>query len=264
MDSTNKTLYIPLYGKAKMSEAGIIIKDAKAEEIWAREGFELTGKAKSKWLCYYMAMRGKVFDTSVTQVAEKMPDAVVLHIGRGMDSRCVRLNINNKWYDMDFAPVIAERRKYYAESENYKMLPADAAKPGEWLNNFEKNSRAIVVMEGVTMYLTPEEIKNLILSLQNQFSQVIFIADFYTVFGAKASKYKNPVKDVGAVIVSGMDRPEDLIFNPNINFVREWDMTPDSLINQLPAKDRQFFKKVMAGSFAKKIYRMFEYNITGV
>ena len=62
MDSVNKTLYIPLYGKAAVSRQGILLHDPKAEEIWAEAGFPLKGKTKSKWLTYYMGMRAAVFD----------------------------------------------------------------------------------------------------------------------------------------------------------------------------------------------------------
>lgn len=41
MNSINKTLYIPLYGKSCVSQKGIILHDEKAEEIWAAEGFSL-------------------------------------------------------------------------------------------------------------------------------------------------------------------------------------------------------------------------------
>ena len=62
MENVNKTLYIPLFGKAYVSEKGILLKDPKAEEIWAAEGVPLKGKSKSKWLAYYMAMRASVMD----------------------------------------------------------------------------------------------------------------------------------------------------------------------------------------------------------
>lgn len=50
MNEVNKTLYIPLYGKAEVSRKGIILQDPIAEKIWKAEGFKITGKAKSKWL----------------------------------------------------------------------------------------------------------------------------------------------------------------------------------------------------------------------
>ena len=47
MTGVNKTLFIPLYGKAKVSRQGIIIKDSMAEKIWDTEAFEVHGKSKS-------------------------------------------------------------------------------------------------------------------------------------------------------------------------------------------------------------------------
>ena len=116
MNNVNKTLYIPLYGKSFVSKKGIILNDKKAEEIWEKEGFELKGKSKSKWLAYYMGMRSKVFDLWLSQKMEENTEAVVIHIGCGMDSRIERVGSNGHlWYDVDFPEVIEERRKYYQE-----------------------------------------------------------------------------------------------------------------------------------------------------
>ncbi len=38
MDEVNRTLFIPLYGKAQVSRKGILLQDAKAEEIWEVAG----------------------------------------------------------------------------------------------------------------------------------------------------------------------------------------------------------------------------------
>lgn len=62
MNSVNKTLFIPLYGKSYVSKKGLFLTDKKAEEIWEAEGFALKGKSKSKWLAYYMGIRSAVFD----------------------------------------------------------------------------------------------------------------------------------------------------------------------------------------------------------
>lgn len=62
MDNVNKTLYIPLYGKAFVSKRGILLRDPDAERIWDAAGFPLKGKAASKWLAYNMGMRSAVFD----------------------------------------------------------------------------------------------------------------------------------------------------------------------------------------------------------
>ncbi len=111
------------------------------------------------------------------------------------------------------------------------------------------------------MYLTNEELGSLLLALQSQFSNVLLLMDSYTVFGAKASGFKNPVNDVGAKIVSGIDYPEILEQNEGIRFVRELDMTPSGLVDELSGFEQIFFRLMFAGKAAKRIYRLYEYKI---
>lgn len=152
MDNVNKTLYIPLYGKAFVSKKGIILKDAKAEEIWNAEGFALKGKSKSKWLAYYMGMRAAVFDSWLRKQMQEDKDAIIIHIGCGMDSRIERVGtMQHVWYDVDFPDVIAERKRYYQETAEYHMIESDARK-NEWIRTLPTNRNAIIVMEGVSMY----------------------------------------------------------------------------------------------------------------
>ena len=88
MDSVNKTLYIPLYGKAYVSRRGILLSDPDAEVIWEKSGFALKGKSASKWLSLYMGMRSAVFDRWLREKLSEKPGSTVLHLGCGLDSRC--------------------------------------------------------------------------------------------------------------------------------------------------------------------------------
>lgn len=73
MNSVSKTLYIPLFRKAYVRKNGILLCDKKAEEIWAREGFPLRSRSRSKWLAYYMAMRCAAFDEWTTRQMARLP-----------------------------------------------------------------------------------------------------------------------------------------------------------------------------------------------
>ena len=95
MNNINKTLYIPLYGKAFVSKKGILLRDKKAEEIWEKEGFALKGKSKSKWLAYYMGIRSAVFDDWLRKKMSSQDNCIVIHIGCGMDSRVERVGTGN-------------------------------------------------------------------------------------------------------------------------------------------------------------------------
>ena len=258
MDNVNKTLYIPLYGKSYVSRKGILLHDSKAEEIWAAEGFALKGKSRSKWLAYYMGMRAAVFDQWVKKATEEAPSAVVVHIGCGMDSRAERIGTQTHlWFDIDFPEVISQRKRYYQETANYKMRSADV-RSADWLADVPAGN-AIIVMEGVSMYLRPEELKQMLGQIAAHFEKARLLMDCYTELAAKASKIRNPINDVGVTRVYGLDNPK-LLEESGIFFVREYEMTPAQLVNQLHGMEKTIFKALYAGSIAKKMYRLYEYR----
>ncbi len=259
MNNVNKTLYIPLYGKNYVSKKGLFLNDKKAEEIWEAEKFSLKGKSKSKWLAYYMGVRSAVFDEWLKQQMSVLQDAVVIHIGCGMDSRAIRVGVEgHKWYDVDFSEVIEERKRYYAETTNYQMIAGDARDCG-WLTNIKESQSAIVVMEGVSMYLTIEEMQGLTDSLCSHFEKLALLVDCYTSFAAKMSKHRNPIKDVGVTEVYGIDNPQ-VYQSEKLAYVKEHTMIPQKYIDELKGFERFIFAKLYAGSFSKKLYRLFEYK----
>ena len=259
MNSVNKTLYIPLYGKSYVSKKGLFLNDRKAEEIWGTEGFSLKGKSKSKWLAYYMGIRSAVFDEWLKQQMADAPNAVVIHIGCGMDSRVIRVGTkNHKWYDVDFSEVIEERKRYYVETDSYKMIAGDA-KESKWLSSIKETQYSIVIMEGVSMYLTVDEMRNLADSLCAHFEKLALLVDCYTSFAAKMSKHRNPINDVGVTEVYGIDNPQDYQ-NGELAFAKEHTMIPEKYIDELKGFERFIFSKFYAGSFSKKLYRLFEYK----
>jgi len=260
MDSVNKTLYIPLYGKAYVSRKGILLQDAKAEALWEAEGFPLKGKSASKWLAYCMGMRSAVFDRWTKDKIRKNPKATVLHIGCGLDNRVGRVAAGETlWYDVDFPEVIAQRKLHYRETDTYRMVSADARESG-WLEHIPGDC-AIVVLEGISMYLKPEELQALFAAIRTRFSTAAILMDCYTQFAAKASKYKNPINDVGVTEVYGLDDPRSLE-QSGLQFLSEWDMTPEDMISQLQGMEKWVFRKLYAGKMARKLYRMYEF--TGV
>lgn len=259
MNNVNKTLYIPLYGKSYVSKKGLFLDDKKAEEIWEIEGFSLKGKSKSKWLAYYMGVRSAVYDEWLKEQLAERDDAVVIHIGCGMDSRIIRVGTeNHKWYDVDFPDVMEERKKYYTESADYQMIAGDV-RDGKWLTAIREDQSAIVVMEGVSMYLTVEEMQNLTNSLCAHFEKITLLMDCYTSFAAKMSKRRNPINDVGVTEVYGIDDPE-IYQNGEFIFIKEHTMVPEKYMDELKGFERFIFSKLYAGGFSKKLYRLFEYQ----
>lgn len=258
MNNVNKTLYIPLYGKAYVSKKGIILNDPTAVEIWNKEGFSLKGKSKSKWLAYYMAMRSRVIDDFVNEQIEKNPEAVVLHLGCGLDSRCLRLKSQPKaFYDIDFKDVIDTRKLYFSENNHYHMISSDVSNTS-YLSQIPQN-QGIIVMEGLSMYLNFKQLQGLFEALNQHFSSCVIIMDVYSTLAAKASKFKNPINDVGVSEVYGID-DSNCLNTGTLTFKEKLEMTPNVYISLLDKSEQLLFRKLYAGNFSKKLYQLFVYN----
>lgn len=260
MNNVNRTLYIPLYGKAYVSKRNIILNDEMAENIWDKEGFQLKGKSKSKWLAYYMGMRSAVFDKWINNKLDEDDKSIVIHIGCGLDSRVERVTANDsEWYDLDFPEVIEERKKYYHETEKYHMIASDVCELS-WIDLLPVDKDVVLVMEGVSMYLNDVQLKNLFTSINQHFNSVKILMDCYSERASKLSEKRNPINDVGVTKTYGYDNPELIVKGSGFKFIKEHDMTPCKYINQLNGIEKIVFKKLYAGTFAKSLYKLYEFE----
>ncbi|MBE6038492.1 MAG: class I SAM-dependent methyltransferase [Anaerofustis stercorihominis] len=257
MNSTNKTAFIPLYGKSYVSKQNIILNDKKAEEIWQKEAFPLKGKARSKWLAFYMGMRASVIDDLTNKILAESNNTVVIHLGCGLDSRCLRVNdVYDKWYDIDMEPVVDIRRNYYDQTNKYEMVSADVTDM-EWISYTDAALNAVVVMEGISMYLPQESIYEIFSALGEKYPTVHIIMDAYTNKAVRLSKLSNPIDTVDASAITGIDDP-DILNTPNgVHYCKKLSITPEEKINELQGFDKLFFRYMFAGKFADSLYRLY-------
>ena len=255
MNAVNRTLYIPLYGRARVSRAGIILHDPAAERIWAVEAFPIRGSARSKWLAYNMAMRARVFDEWTQAQLAEAPDVLVLHVGCGLDSRCERVKAERgMWMDCDLPEVIAARRAHYAETERYRMAALDACCPAQ-IEALPEARTAIVVMEGLAMYLTGDELNAFFAALRRKYGHLRALLDVYTAMGARASRLKNPVRAVGVTALHGVR--DIAAVSGGLRVSGELSFTPEHLVAQLPRGERMIFRLLFTGKAYRALYRLY-------
>ena len=206
-----------------------------------------------------MGVRSSVFDEWLKQKMCDLEDSVIIHIGCGLDSRVLRVGTqNHKWYDVDFPEVIEERKRYFTETDDCKMLSGDI-RDASLIDAVKEKKSAIVLMEGVSMYLKADEMRRFTDSLSSHFESLVLLLDAYTSFAAKMSKLKNPINDVGVSEVYGIDNPASYQ-NSELIFFKEHEMIPQKYIDELKGYERLVFAKLYAGGFSKKLYRLFEYK----
>lgn len=260
LNNESKTLFIPLYGKALMSKQNLFIKDKKAEEIIDSVGYNFKEVKQSKWLSMYMAARAAQLDDMCNNYIKENECPVIIHLGCGLDSRVLRVNQEYKmWYDLDFESVIELRKQYYNETDKYKMI-GKSVTDFIWLDEVNEHDEVLIIAEGLTMYLSEEELKNIIDKINSKFSKVTLIFDAYSKKAVKASKLKNPVNQVNAQIKFGIDKTEDILkLNNNLKFVNEY--TIEYKEDNLKGITKNIFEKVYCGKIAQSYYKIYELKL---
>ncbi|WP_214659192.1 class I SAM-dependent methyltransferase [Candidatus Formimonas warabiya] len=263
LTAENETLFIPLYSKAEMSREGKILSDKKAEEIVKNIDYDFSKNKISRYVNIYMGLRAAIIDDYVNQFLQSNPRSIVLHLGCGLDSRIERVVEKPiLWYDLDMPDVIKVRKKFYAESENYRMISASVTDL-HWLNTITRSDLpTLIIAEGLTMYLTEEEMKELFLAFQKKFDRAVFIFDAYSLLSVKISQYKNPVNKMGATIRWGLDSPQEIKkYADGITHLETKYFTNDKRIERLGGFTKSMFKLIYSNNFMKNLYRIYIFQI---
>jgi len=130
------------------------------------------------------------FDSHVRDFMQRNPEAVVVHIGCGLDTRFERVdNGRVEWFDLDLPDVMALRGKLiHSESSRYHALAASVFEDG-WLEDVSrfKSRPFMFIAEGVLPYFEEEQVKSLFLKLGEHFPGCELVCDAHTPFGIWAN-----------------------------------------------------------------------------
>lgn len=248
-------------GKALMSKNNLFIRDSKAEEIINKVDFDFSKLKQSKWLSMYMALRAKIIDEICNRYITQNPSTTVIHLGCGLDSRCVRVDNNNiSWYDIDFQSVIDLRKQFYTETENYKMI-GKSVTDLSWLDEIDlDNQSVLIVAEGLTMYLSEQELQHLLKGINDKFGNATIVFDAYSKQAVKSSKLKNPVNQMNASIKWGMNNPSEFtILNENLEFIKEYLIRHKE--NNLKGMTKFIFENLYCGKISESLYKIYEFRL---
>ena len=260
MKNESLTLFIPLWGKAIMSREGFL-PDKTAEEIVSTVDFDFAKVDKSRKLAIYMAMRAALYDGYVRDFAQKHPDGLILQLGVGLDGRVRRVPVGNPWYDLDFPEVIDLRKNWFPGDERHHLIAAPAL-PATWLEDIPTAEHALVLAEGLSMYLSEADMRELMAALQGHFRHTAFIFDAYSKAAARLSAIKNPINAVKAKIDFALDDPQALLSGTTgmRSTFQTGIITPEA-IAKLKGSDKLRFR--FMGRFGNGLYRIFGYELEG-
>ncbi|WP_156756514.1 class I SAM-dependent methyltransferase [Actinokineospora pegani] len=128
---------------------------------------------------HLVVLRAKRLDTWAARFLAAHPDAVVAHLGCGLDSRWLRLAPppTVSWFDVDLPEVMALRRQLYGDAEGYRMIASSVTDP-RWVDHLPTGRPLLVIAEGLLMYLTAPHVAGLLtrLTARAPAGQVLFDA----------------------------------------------------------------------------------------
>ncbi|MQA85191.1 MAG: class I SAM-dependent methyltransferase [Streptosporangiales bacterium] len=173
LSGVKETLLLTLYDRAAdYRSPKPILGDRWAAEVL--DGIDGYNRFKM-WLFsadrYGIVLRASRLDAWVGAFLVRHPDATVLSLGCGLDSRAFRLDVPDavQWYDVDYPDVVELRRRLYPRRDNYHLISSSVTEPG-WLDEVPDTGRPVlVVAEGLLPYLARGDVERLLARITERF-----------------------------------------------------------------------------------------------
>ncbi len=209
-----------------------------------------------------IAVRGAQLDIWTRQFLANHDRPVVLQIGAGLDSRVFRVDPgpNVDWYDIDFPDVIALRERFYPTREHYHLV-ASSATDLSWLDAIPADRPALLIAEGVSMYLTQSDGVALLRRVVERFPAGELQLDFWSRFGSKAMRKNNTVvRWSGSELGWAVDDPADILAAvPETRLLRAISVFEAETVQRLTKGYQRFARVASRTPVLRKIVQFHRY-----
>lgn len=208
-----QTMLATLYAKALDADlAHPILGDRYAKEIVERIDYDWRKTSITARRSPSVTTRAAHFDTWVRQFLAAHPRAVVLHLGCGLDSRFfrVRPGAGVEWYDVDYPDVATLRTRLYPSRDHYHVVAASVTDP-VWLAGIPSDRPALMIGEGLTMYLTEQDGTDLMRRVVAHFGSGELQFDVFNWLGIKSQWTNAVVRRAGATLHWAINGPADIV-----------------------------------------------------
>ncbi len=253
-----------LYGRAlDARRKDPILGDTAADEAVKKIDYDFSKLGVNENSSVSVAIRARAIDAMAAEWLAEHPDAIVVHLGCGMDTRVYRLDPppSVTWFDVDYPEVVDVRGRIYPERPGYAMIGSSVTDFG-WLDQVPGDREALIVAEGLTMYLTAESGTELVRRLVGRFPSGRIVADFFSSLGVKAQMINPVVRRSGATLHWGIDDPHELE-RYGLRLVSCLDATEwasDEVLAKIPAGSRLALRASALFPAIRKMGRIAEWD----
>jgi O-methyltransferase involved in polyketide biosynthesis len=255
-----ETLLITLYAKAMDYRSKTsILNDQKADEILSALDYNFDKLSDDNG--NITVVRVKQLDDWTKKFLNGHKNAVVLHLGCGLDTRISRIKPppTVSWFDVDYPQVIELRKKFFAEKAGYKMISSSLTS-SKWLKEIPEDRPTIIVAEGVLEYMTREQVKVLLGKLIDHFANGQIAFDVLSSFAINSGRSELK-KQTGARHKWAVD---DLLevdrLNPRLERIDELSVFESKYVRKLPVKYRRMYASATRTAPYKDMLRLLLYQ----
>lgn len=185
-------------------------KDKKAEEIVEKLDYDFSRASKDAAMSGGVVARTVVLDELVSDFIRKNPDCTVVNIACGLDTRFYRMD-NGKitWYNLDLPETIAVRDSVYGETGRVSTIGCSCFDPA-WPSQVTKRGKMLFIIEGLTMYLTREQVGQMLQIIRNNFDNAYVIMECLCPKFVNKEGVEKSIQSTGAVFTWGANSFEEL------------------------------------------------------
>ncbi len=250
-----------------------ILRDPWAEEAMQHIDYDMSNTLKgvSSWRmwkdigCTIVATRAATFDLLTNRYLADHPDAIVLQVGCGMDSRAFRVDLpaSVQWYDVDYPDVIDLRRQLFPERDaaaqgRYALIGAPLADLG-WLDEVPRDRPGLLIAEGVLHYLSETEVKALLNAVAAHFPSGQMIFDICNQMIVKRAG--SNVGGTGATYKWGLDDPQDIqALEPKLELIKEYRPSEQVAFSRFPLWWRALYRAQELNLTLRRMERIIVYR----
>ena len=185
-----ETMLQTVYARARESATRGAITDKKAEEIIGKLHYDFSLAEKDTAMRSGVIARTIVLDKLVNAFLAAHPGAIVVNIACGLDTRCYRMAGFSHWYNLDLPETIAVRKKLLPESGAISQIALSAM--DDWGGQIaESGAPALIVIEGLTMYLTQADVQRIFAVIARRFSRTTVLVETMNPMVVKRFKEKS-------------------------------------------------------------------------
>lgn len=227
LEGVSETLLLTLYVRAlETQRPNPMIRDEKAVAMVKQIDADYSRLRMQRHDEVALIMRMNRFDRYVQDFLARTPNAVVIHIGCGLDTRFERVkNSSVEWFDMDLPEVMALREKLITyESSRYHPLTASVFEDA-WMDEVSrfKPRPFMFIAEGVFPYFEEAQIKSLFLKLRDRFPGCELVCDAHTPFVIWADNLQLALSKVSARMGWGLRHGKDVEgWGNGLRLLDEW------------------------------------------